>query len=359
MRKMTALIFVMCFFGSMLNVEATGGQISSKKIKYCSEVPYGRHGDDYHWHKAQMKGDRWYPDGPNLGYSDPCPNASLESTNHIPSNSLAKNPSSNEKSQSDFLKIAQEEAKIIEQQKKAKIEADRKSKEEAERLKFEEEKIIQQVKTKQEEEKKEKLKLNNTKLHSVKAKGFQNLANNDIVYSDLDEDILIKTVNEKATYKLYEVSTILPFTRGLVQVNVVSENRNHEESHTIDVFKVGSQIELEQQELFLVYEDKKYPFENKKFSIPNNELIGFSGISPVLEINDITVLRFTSDIDEVITKKKDVMISFTLGDDSFILPVEKHEDISKLILPYGAAAIGTVGAVAIYSKNKKSKKSVK
>lgn len=102
-----------------------------------------------------------------------------------------------------------------------KIEAEKRAQEEAERLKLEEAERIEQEKIAKEKAIKEE-KLKNTRLHSVKGKGYQNLANNVIVYSNLKEDLIVKTANDKATYNVNEITSILPFNKGLVQISVIS-----------------------------------------------------------------------------------------------------------------------------------------
>lgn len=105
MRKMTALIFVLCFFSSVLSIEASGGQISSSKITYCSGVSFESHGPDEHWHKAQKKGDRWYPEGPDLGYTHPCPSTPVANNSKPASNnSTISKPVTNQPSQADIEK---------------------------------------------------------------------------------------------------------------------------------------------------------------------------------------------------------------------------------------------------------------
>lgn len=65
--------------------------------------------------------------------------------------------------------------------------------------------------------------------------------------------------------------------------------------------------------------------------------------------------KFTSNIEDVVTKNSDI-ISFNLGDETYVLPLERVEE-SSLLLPSGVGLITVASGLTVYSKkkNKKSK----
>ena len=69
---MKKIIFILVLLILPFNVVfASSGALKGDSIVSCNGNYYGKHGKDNHWHVAEKKSGRWYPQGSAI-YSNPC-----------------------------------------------------------------------------------------------------------------------------------------------------------------------------------------------------------------------------------------------------------------------------------------------
>ena len=95
------IILTFIFIFGVTNVKASSGALRKDSIITCDGVTYGKHGSDsnLHWHIAEKKGDRYYPNGEAI-YSEPC-NTNVntnveENTNNNQQNSVLNSNNNNQ-----------------------------------------------------------------------------------------------------------------------------------------------------------------------------------------------------------------------------------------------------------------------
>ena len=237
-----SLVVILCLLISTSGVvvDASSGKLKGASIINCSGTNYGHHGDG-HWHKATKHDAGWYPNGANLGYSNPCGETqAAPKTPVIKESAEAKEKREQAAREAEEKKQAEEAAKEAQRLEKERLD------EEARLIAIEEE--AERVRI-------ENLRLNDTSVEDVVLGDLSLTSSSGILLIDYKDDIspIIKTNNEKASYTSNITSKRTPFKLNDIVIDVSSENGESTETLTYRFFDLGSKQELLEQDVSITY----------------------------------------------------------------------------------------------------------
>lgn len=252
-----SLLAMLMFITFGVSIEATGGQISSGNLVSCNGQLYGSHGPDNHWHRAAKKGNRYYPDGDNLGYSNPCGGGSAPAPAPASNNSEQKRVAA-EKSEAARVeneRIAAEkaEAKRIEDER---IEAERLEAEKLEEERLEKERLEEEQRAKEEKERLENTTVNSIKLETKNKEYVQlDMEKRNIYLATLPfpSNVEVDLQNKDANYKV-EIDKPENFKESKINVKVTSEDES----------------QIKDYKYSILYIDTDKAFDEYKMSIKSN-----------------------------------------------------------------------------------------
>lgn len=244
MKKYSKTLASICALGILLtantiSVNATSGKLKSGSIKTCNGVSYGNHGDG-HWHRAVRRDSGFYPQGGNLGYTDPCGGGSSPT-------------SSSNNSEQKRVAAEKAEAKHVEDER---IEADRLAAEKLEEERLEKERLEEEQRAKEEKERLENTTVNSIKLETKSKEYVQlDMEKRNIYLATLPfpSNVEVDLQNKDANYKV-EMDKPENFKESKINVKVTSED----ESQTKD-YKYA-----------ILYIDTDKAFDEYKMSIKSN-----------------------------------------------------------------------------------------
>lgn len=348
-----SLVITLCLLigTSGISVDASSGKLKGASIINCNGTNYGHHGDG-HWHKATKHDAGWYPNGENLGYSNPCGGSQA-----APKSSVVK------ESAADKAKREQA-AREAEEKKQAEAAA-----REAERL--ENERLAEEARIKAEAEEAERIRLENIRLNDVSIQevvvdGNTLPTSSAVLLMDYRKnlDLVIKTKNENASSVATTSSKREAFKVNDIVVNVISENGEIEKSTMFSFFDLGSKEELLKQKVSIIY-----TLNSGTESISLNETtsglaidfgtLSSSDVSNIV-INAININGHVIQLDEKHLVRKDSIqfdqlsnFNFEINGIDYSLPFYVSKPSSA---PLIFSSVGVVSGLGVFSYSKRRKK---
>ncbi|CAM4134810.1 hypothetical protein H9L01_02395 [Erysipelothrix inopinata] len=350
-----SLLAMLMFITFGMSIEASGGQISSGNVVSCNGQLYGSHGPDNHWHRASKKGNRYYPDGDNLGYSNPCGGGSAPApaSNNSEQKRVAAEKSEAARVENERIAAEKAEAKRIEDER---IEAERLEAEKLEAERLEKERLEEEQRAKEEKERLESVEIDNIKLET-KTKGFVplNLNQSNIYLAEqpFPTNIQVDLKNKDASYKV-EMDKSENFKESKINVEVTSEDESKskkyvysiiyiDENMKFDDYKItvissGENIELSPGGNFMKISNKDYK-HIKKFNIQG------------LKVNDTSIGGKELEFNE-----EENIIEVTTLSGRFSIPLEVESSGSVAVGVAVTATGAAAGAFGVHTYLKKKRK---
>lgn len=367
MKNYSKPLILICVLGLVstkgaIQIEATSGKLKSGSIKTCNGVTYGNHGDG-HWHRAVRHDSGYYPQGGNLGYSDPC---GATSSNASQSNQVAAPKADN--SEQKRIAAEQAEATRVENERIAaeKAEAQRQEDEriEAERIKAEKleaERLEKERLAEEKRAKEEKKRLENTNVSAISLE----TKNKEHIKLDMEKrniylaaqpfltDIEVDLQNGNAKYDV-KIDELENFKESKMKIKVTSEDSSQEKEYEYTIMYIDADRELTDYEISLKTKTGKITLEPEKNSVKisgsDYKKLKKEGLQS-LTINN---MEFTDQEVKFDEEEKRIQIISLNGEYNIPLEVESNGSVATGIAV--SAVGGGAGAYGVHTYLKKKRK---
>ncbi|MEG0326872.1 MAG: hypothetical protein RR565_00940 [Erysipelothrix sp.] len=336
-RKAKVSILVMLMIVTVgANIEASGGQIGGKNIVRCNGQTYGSHGPDNHWHRATKKGDRYYPDGDNLGFSNPCGGSSSSGNSN---SGTSTKPSSNN---SEQKRVAAEKAEAARVENERVAEAKRVEEERIEAERFEKERLEEEKRAKEEKERLENTTVNFIKLETKNKEYVQlDMEKRNIYLVDLPFPSIIEVdlQNKEAKYEV-ETDKAENFKESKIKVKVTSEDESQTKDYKYSILYIDTDKKFDGYSMSVRTSDKTIELlpENDHVRISNSDYKQLKKEG----IKNLTINNTEFNEQEVKFDEKESRIQIIVMNGEYYIPLEVESGGSIVV----GVAVTAAGAVA-------------